>query len=152
MDSLVKMAASITEAQASHVAMSAADAEVFLRRIHAVLRDLAGGAGEVPGQPEASEESPDRQQNVRCASPRDSVQDTYVVCLECGERFSQLTAKHLQAHGLTPREYKKKWGFRLKDSLSCRQLQQRRSERAKQRGIPEALVKYLEGRRQGGRT
>lgn len=32
-----------------------------------------------------------------------------VECLECSERFSQLTWKHLKSHGLTSAEYKKKY-------------------------------------------
>jgi hypothetical protein len=61
--------------------------------------------------------------------------------------MKQLTAKHLSAHGLTIREYKQKWGFPLKQSLSARSLSKARSKAAKRRGLPENLVKYRESRK-----
>jgi predicted transcriptional regulator len=79
--------------------------------------------------------------------PKSSIQEDRVICLECGSQFRQLTANHLKSHGLTPREYKKKWGFRLKDSLAAKSLTRARSEAAKERGIPDKLREFLESRK-----
>lgn len=46
-----------------------------------------------------------------------------------------------------PRDYKKKWGFPLKQSLSARSLSRARSRAAKKRGLPENLVKFQEERK-----
>jgi hypothetical protein len=80
--------------------------------------------------------------------PRDSIQDDKIVCLECGTEMKQLTTKHLSSHDLTPRDYKKKWGFSLKQPLSAKSLTKARSKSAKKRGLPENLVKFLEARKQ----
>lgn len=60
----------------------------------------------------------------------------------------QLTTKHLSNHGLSPREYKTKWGLSLKQPLSAKSLTKARSRAAKKRGLPENLVKYIEGKKQ----
>lgn len=77
-------------------------------------------------------------------NPKDSIQEDKIVCLECGAEMRQLTTKHLSTHGLNPREYKKKWGFTLRQSLSAKSLSRARSKAAKKRGLPENLVKYQE--------
>jgi predicted transcriptional regulator len=80
--------------------------------------------------------------------PRATIQEDKVTCLECGLEFRQLTANHLQTHQLTPREYKKKWGFPLKQPLAARVLTRLRSRSAKKRGLPQKLKQYLAERQQ----
>jgi predicted transcriptional regulator len=90
------------------------------------------GAGEVP---------------VAGMQPRDSIRDDKVTCLECGREMRQLTRGHLRSHGLTSPEYKRKWGFALKQPLSAKSLTKARSRNAKKKGLPENLIKYLESKR-----
>jgi hypothetical protein len=59
----------------------------------------------------------------------------------------QLTARHLNAHGLSPKAYRRKYGFSLKQPLSAKSLTKNRSKQAKKRGLPENLRKYLQERR-----
>ena len=80
--------------------------------------------------------------------PKSSIEEEKVTCLECGGEFRQLTANHLRSHQLTPREYKKKWGFPLKQPLAARMLTSLRSRSAKKRGLPKKLQEYLDGRQQ----
>jgi len=60
----------------------------------------------------------------------------------------QLTAKHLDVHGLSPKEYKKKYGFSMKTPLSAKSLSKARSKAAKMRGLPEKLQQFQEMKRQ----
>jgi hypothetical protein len=60
----------------------------------------------------------------------------------------QLTAKHLSSHELSIKEYKKKWGFPQRQSLSARSLSEARSKAAKERGLPEKLARFQEERKQ----
>jgi predicted transcriptional regulator len=141
MGKLLEMAASIVEAQAMGTSLGTDEVVESLRRVFSVIREL--NAVECGEQPETATTQPAQEK----LSPAESIQDDHVVCLECGRHLTQITANHLKSHGLTPREYKKKWGFRLRDSLACRNLQQSRSEAAKKRGIPEKLKEYHEKRR-----
>ena len=80
-------------------------------------------------------------------SPEDAIQATYVVCLECGAQFKQLTKKHLASHGLTVNEYKAKWGYKKRQSLVCKNVSKKRSKAAKERGLPAALVEFQQKRK-----
>lgn len=72
--------------------------------------------------------------------------DDFVTCLECGQKFRQLTYKHLLEHNLTVDAYKQKYGIPRRQSLSSLNLSSKRSEMCKARGIPENLRAYLESR------
>lgn len=54
-----------------------------------------------------------------------------VICLECGKSFKLITTKHLASHGLTPAEYREKYGFKRKAALVCKNLQKVRKEKMK---------------------
>lgn len=149
MRKLLDIAAEIVQAQASVGQMSAESIEEALIKTFSTLQRMQkaeekgvflerGGAGEEIAEEEAA---PRRE-------PRDSIQDDKIICLECGTEMRQLTTKHLSSHELTPREYKKKWGFSLKQPLSARSLTKARSKAAKKRGLPENLVKFLAERKQ----
>ncbi|MBC7350617.1 MAG: MucR family transcriptional regulator [Candidatus Aminicenantes bacterium] len=144
MGKLLEMAASIVESQAMSSSLGTDEVVESLRRVFDVIREL--NTVECGEQPETAtvQAQPAQAEKV---SPVESIRDDHVVCLECGRQLTQVTANHLKSHGLTPREYKKKWGFRLRDSLACRNLQRSRSEAAKKRGIPDNLKRYLEKRR-----
>lgn len=149
MKKLLDIAAEIVQAQASVGQMSAEQIEQSLIRTFSTLQRmqkaeekgifLEKGPGEEGG---AEEIQPAKKE------PRDSIQDDKIICLECGTEMRQLTTKHLSSHDLTPRDYKKKWGFSLKQPLSAKSLTKARSKSAKKRGLPENLARFLEERKQ----
>ncbi|MFZ2445310.1 MAG: MucR family transcriptional regulator [Syntrophobacteraceae bacterium] len=145
---LLELAVEIVQAQASISKMTGDEIEMSLVRVYNALHKmrLAEDAGrsilledvDPPVSPRAAVTDPD---------PRSSIQDDKVTCMECGAEFRQLTANHLRSHQLTPREYKKKWGFPLKQPLAARVLTKSRSKSAKKRGLPEKLRLYLDQKR-----
>lgn len=147
---LLEMCVQIVEAQASAGMMSTEEIEESLRRIYKVLQELDAaeevGPGVEPVREVAGKLHPAKSV-VLGKGPYESIGENSVVCLECGAQFRQITANHLKSHGMTPREYKKKWGFRLKDSLAAKVVTRARSDAAKVRGIPENLKAYQERRR-----
>ncbi|ROR02969.1 MucR family transcriptional regulator [Desulfosoma caldarium] len=147
---LWEMCGQIVAAQASAGVMSTEEIEESLRRIYKVLQELAAVEEVAPGTEQVQEMAKSIASNKPAAlgkGPYESIGENSVVCLECGAQFRQITANHLKSHGMTPREYKKKWGFRLKDSLAAKVVTRARSEAAKVRGIPENLKIYQERRR-----
>jgi predicted transcriptional regulator len=88
------------------------------------------------------------QRKKPALTPENSIQDDKVICLECGAEFKQLTQKHLVSHGMDQKEYRKKYGFSMQTPLAAKSLIQTRRNTAKQRGLPEKLIKYQEARRQ----
>ncbi len=150
MRKLLEIAAEIVQAQASVGQMSAENIEQALLKTFSTLQRMqraeekgillerGGGADEMPAEEAA----------VVKKEPRESILDDKIICLECGTEMRQLTTKHLSSHSLTPREYKKKYGFSLKQPLSAKSLTKARSKAAKKRGLPENLVKFLAERKQ----
>ena len=137
--SLTEMAVEIATAQAGHSKMSAEEIDRFLQVTFERLRkmkQLEEGTLE-----EAAEE-----QKIP-ADPLQSIQRAKVICLECGREFRQLTNAHLKSHGLTSREYKKKWGLPLKQALTAKNLSARRRRLAREMNLAERLRQVREARK-----
>jgi len=149
MKKLLDIAAEIVQAQASVGQMSPEQIEQSLIKTFSTLQRMqkAEEKGLSLDRGGAEEEGVEEARAAK-KEPRESIQDDKIVCLECGTEMRQLTSKHLSAHDLTPREYKQKWGFSLKQPLSARSLTKARSKAAKKRGLPANLVKFLEERKQ----
>lgn len=79
-------------------------------------------------------------------SPRESVLEDKVICLECGAGFKQLTHLHLQRHGLTVNEYKRKHGLPKGQALIAKTLSEAKRQKAKELGLGEKLQKAKQGR------
>ena len=144
---LTEIAAEIVQNQVSRGPMSSEEIVVSLKSVFGALMLLKMAEGEdvsleVISPGEAMEATPQGM------SPEDSVQEDRIICLECGTEKRQLTAKHLESHGLSAREYKKKWGFPLRQSLAAKSLSKSRSRAAKKRGLPPNLREYLDARQQ----
>ena len=147
--SLLEMAAEIIQGQVARTSMSSEEIVSSLRNVFdalATMKKAETGDGnlELSG---AGEQMAQGGSTPAKTDPKDSIRDDAVVCLECGAEFKQITAKHLQTHGLSPREYKKKWGFTLRRPLVARSISKARSKAAKKRGLPEKLKAYLDTRK-----
>ena len=59
----------------------------------------------------------------------------------------QLTVRHLSSHGMSQKEYRKKYGFTMRTPLAAKSLTKARSKSAKKRGLPENLKKAIDARR-----
>ena len=106
---------SITTAQAGVRPMTAQEIVAYAKEVAAGIRQLQGNA--VTGATEPA------------VNPKDAVRETSVVCLECGAKFKMLTKRHLAQHGLTPEEYKAKWGLKKGSSLACKSIQRMRRQK-----------------------
>jgi predicted transcriptional regulator len=100
------------------------------------------------GQPAAGATLEGQPEEKPAVTPENSIQEDKVICLECGKEMRQLTTKHLVSHGLSQKEYKKKYGFTMSTPLAAKSLTKAPSKAAKNRGLPENLVKAMEAKRQ----
>jgi predicted transcriptional regulator len=132
--SLTEMAADIVAAQASHAVMSAEEMDVALKKTFEALNYIKG-LEEKP-----AEEAVDDELAKLRANPMLSVQRNYVVNLEDGNKYKQLTARTLAKFGLSAKEYRKKWGFSARQPLSAKSLSARRRKSAKALGLAEKLA------------
>jgi len=141
---LIEIASEIVQTQVSLTSMTAADIASSLRQVFSTLQELEKAEiGGIELAPTAA-----REVAATKLSPANSIQNDKVICLECGAEMRQLTSKHLVFHEMTQKEYRKKYGFLMRTSLSAKSLTKARSKAAKKRGLPEKLQKYIESRRQ----
>lgn len=147
---ILEFAVDLVQAQASAGKMSPEEMEGSLIRAYNTLQRIrkAEEDGRFVAYESGGGDLDLSSGEVRIDDPRSSIQEDKVVCLECGSDFRQLTANHLRTHNLTPREYKRKWGFPLKQPLAARMLTRLRSRSAKKRGLPQKLQQYLEIQRE----
>jgi predicted transcriptional regulator len=135
---LTEMAAEIAMAQSSHASLSPDEIADFVRKTFSVLKEIQekeqGLAAEEPQQTEEQEKVIDLT-----ADPKQSIQRNKVICLECGKEFKQITNRHLKSHGLTAKEYRKKWGFSARQPLAAKSLTAKRRKTAKTLGLGDKL-------------
>ena len=139
--SLTQMAADIVAAQASYVSMSADEMDAALKKVFEALKEI-----KVIEETPAGEAVDDELARLR-ANPMKSIQRTYVINLEDGSKYKQLTAKTLAKFGLTAREYRKKWGFSARQALSAKSLSAKRRKVAKALGLADKLAAARMARR-----
>jgi predicted transcriptional regulator len=125
--SLTEMASEIVAAQASHAVMAADEMVAALKKTFDALKNIKTieeGGPEVDAPP---------------VDPRKSIQRNYVINLEDGKKYKQLTTRTLAKYGLTPAEYRKKWGFSARQPLASKALSAKRRKTAKALGLGERL-------------
>lgn len=110
MDEYMEKALDIVKAQATVRPMKEEEILAQIRRLHSLLRGM-----------EPEEKTPPSPKKTRR-----SIREQSILCLECGRRFRMLTIRHLATHGLTPDEYREKWGMDKDTPLLCRALQKTR--------------------------
>jgi predicted transcriptional regulator len=145
---IIEIASEIVQTQVSLAPMSAAEISTSLRQVFMTLIQLQKAeSGEIE-LPQTQEPAVALGKALTQITPEDSIQNDKVICLECGSEMKQLTQKHLKSHSISPREYKKKYGFSLRTPLAAKTLTKARSKAAKKRGLPANLIKAIEAKRQ----
>jgi predicted transcriptional regulator len=136
--SLVEMTAELIQSQISGKDMTTDEIKAALNDTYQTLKALQDA--ELAGQ------TVEGEAGKPVMDPKRSIQKNKIVCLECGQEFKMLSPKHLKSHGLTAKEYRKKYGFSARQPLCAKSLSERRSKSGKERGLPENLRKAIEAR------
>ncbi len=114
----------IVSAYVSHNAVPLHSLPRLIKDVHEALQALDGSAPTV-----------DRSNLVPAVDLKKSVTSDYIVCLEDGKRFKTLK-RHLRVHyGMTPEEYRQKWGLASNYPMVAQNYANRRSELAKISGL-----------------
>jgi predicted transcriptional regulator len=121
------MAAEIVAAQSSHAVMASDEMVAALKKTFDALKNIktieeAGPEAEAPA-----------------VEPKKSIQRNYIINLEDGKKYKQLTTRTLAKFGLTPAEYRKKYGFTARQPLAAKALSAKRRKTAKALGLGEKL-------------
>ena len=97
---LLALTAEIVAAQVGNNTISATEVAGLIQSVFDTLGRLAGD--EPPAPPEQTPAVPIRR----------SVTDDHIVCLEDGKKLKMLKRHLMTDHGMTPQEYRAKWGLK----------------------------------------
>jgi predicted transcriptional regulator len=121
---LVEMTADIVSAYVSAHQVAAQELPALIRSVFGALRELGGGhdAAAEPAQEPA-------------VPLKRSVTPDFIVCLEDGKKFKSLK-RHLRTrYGMTPEEYRAKWGLAHDYPMVAPNYAKARSDLAKRMGL-----------------
>jgi len=135
--SLYELAAEIVAAQAGVTKLSAEELNNLIKNTYETLRDI-----------KCNEEGTPTEEEATAMDPKKSIKQATITCLECGKSFKVLTKRHLKEHGLTPKEYKKKYGFKARQPLSCKSLSAKRRKVAKDQNLGQRLAEARKKQRE----
>ena len=123
-DNHVELAAEIVSAYVSNNSVPASELAALLADIHAAIVKVASGAVITP--PEAAKPA---------ISPKKSITNDYIVCLEDGRKFKSLK-RHLRTqYNMSPEQYREKWGLPADYPMVAPAYAKARSALAKQMGL-----------------
>ncbi|MFQ5621835.1 MAG: MucR family transcriptional regulator [Paracoccaceae bacterium] len=115
-----------SEIVSSHVANNAVEPVQLPELIQAVFEKLNVLANE-------QEEAP--VELVPAVSIRKSVTDDHIICLEDGKKLKMLKRHLMTAYGMTPDEYRAKWGLKPDYPMVAPNYAAKRQELAKKIGL-----------------
>jgi predicted transcriptional regulator len=119
---LVTLTADIVAAHVSNNSVAISDLAILIGNVHAALSNL--------GHQEVPEEKP-----VPAVSIRSSVKPDHIICLEDGKKLKMLR-RHLMTHyGMTPDDYRAKWGLPADYPMVAPNYAERRRVLAKEIGL-----------------
>jgi predicted transcriptional regulator len=122
----LQLATDIVAAFVSNNSMDAAQLPGLLQEVHDAVRALAAG-----GTASAGSQQP-------AVPVKKSVTADYVICLEDGKKLKMLKRYLRTQYGLSPEDYRRKWGLPADYPMVAPNYSKRRSEFAKDIGLGKA--------------
>ncbi len=118
---LLELTTKVVAAHVANNAMPAADLPGLIATVHETLAKL--GTEEAAPRPEPA------------VPIKQSVKPEYIVCLEDGQRGKMLKRHLKTAHGMTPAEYRERWGLPSDYPMVAPNYAKQRSALAKKIGL-----------------
>ncbi len=121
---LSELTADIVSAYVGNNAVPAAQLPELIANVHGALSGASSGATTEPEE--------DRTPAVPI---RRSVADDAISCLYCGKPFKSLKRHIRNNHGMTPEQYRAKWGLKPEYPMTAPNYAKSRSALAKKMGL-----------------
>ncbi|MFN3943670.1 MAG: MucR family transcriptional regulator [Allosphingosinicella sp.] len=122
-ETLITLTADIVSAHVSNNSVAVSDLPLLIQNVHNALNGLG----------QRSEEPAPKQEPA--VSIRSSIKPDYIVCLEDGKKLKMLK-RHLMTHyGMTPDEYRQKWGLNADYPMVAPNYAEQRRSLAKKIGL-----------------
>ncbi len=144
-DDLVQLTADIVSAYVTNNKVESGDLGALIEKVHTALVRAPAAASE-----------PEQRPLVPAVNVRKSITPDYIISLEDGRKFKSLK-RHLQGtYGMTPDEYRSKWGLPRDYPMVAPNYAKARSDLAKRMGLGRKSAagparKSSRGRKRGAR-
>lgn len=132
----LELTASIVSAYVANNAVPTAELASLIASVASKLSELSGGSPAVPATTELKPAVPIKK----------SVTPDYLISLEDGRKFKSLKRALATRYGMTPDEYRAKWGLPHDYPMVAPNYSKARSELAKQIGLGQVRLKGDRGR------
>jgi predicted transcriptional regulator len=127
---MTKLTAQVVEAFASGNRLSATDLPALIATVHQALL----GAGAPP------QAAADEVKKLTPARIRQSIKPDHLISFEDGQPYKMLK-RHLTGRGLTPTQYRQKWGLPADYPMTAPGYSEQRSALAKAAGLGQKTLK-----------
>jgi predicted transcriptional regulator len=135
-DDLLKFATEIVAAYVSNNSVAVSDLPSMIKSVHTTLGGLSGGGG--------TEATTAQKPAINV---KKSVTPEYIVCLEDGKKLKMLKRYLRSRYGMSPEEYRSKWGLPADYPMVAPNYAAQRSEFAKKIGLGRSSPPPKKGRR-----
>jgi len=122
-DNILSLTSQIVSAHLSRNAVGLNDVSELIQRVYATLQGLSGGSAATVAT------------KAPAVPVKKSVTNEYIVCLEDGTRHKMMKRYLKTAFGMTPEEYRKKWGLPADYPMVSPSYATTRSHLAKKSGL-----------------
>jgi predicted transcriptional regulator len=134
-----ELTADIVAAFVANNAVTISDLPRLIGSVHSALSTLATQKQETPAE-----------RPVPPVSIKKSITADYLISLEDGRQYKSLK-RHLSGRGLTPEQYRTKWGLPADYPMVAPSYAKQRSDLAKALGLGRARAKPAVAQKRGGR-
>lgn len=98
-ETLITLTSDIVAAHVSNNSVSADEVASLIGSVYSALAGLGEAAAPAEAAPEPA------------VSVRSSVKKDHIVCLDCGKKMKMLRRHLSSEHGMTPQDYRERWGL-----------------------------------------
>lgn len=132
-DKMIELAADIVSAYVSKNSVPLGELPSVIDTVHATLKQIASGGTAASVQPIGEPAVPIKK----------SVTPNYIVCLEDGKQFKSLKRHLRTAYGMSPEQYREKWGLKSDYPMVAPAYAEKRSALAKASGLGQQRKKAV---------
>lgn len=120
----IGLTAEIVSAYVSNNPVPSGDIPALINQVHSALLRVSSGQGELLSEP-----------HKPAVPVKRSISPDFIVCLEDGKKFKSLK-RHLRTrYGMSPEQYREKWGLAADYPMVAPNYAAARSQLAKQMGL-----------------
>lgn len=124
-EEILVLTTEIVSSYLSNNTVAANDVPGVIERVFVALSNVSAG-----GMVEAQAERPQPAVSIK-----KSVTPDYIVCLEDGKKLKMLKRHLMTSYGMTPEEYRERWGLPLDYPMTAPNYAKQRSRLAKKIGL-----------------